>query len=158
MAAAHALTARLFNTFEPVTTFYRDLFPHWVEQGWQVEAVISRAEYRPGRERNWAEEGVSVRWMPGARLKATGRLNKFLIMILYVLGAAVHTLFGPAVDRNLFAFDWYRRHLGQYDPQLRELAKDDLERFRRANAPFRPVCRLTLPGAAEPVTLNCHQE
>jgi hypothetical protein len=46
------------------------------------------------------------------------------------------------VDRNLFAFDWYRRRLASYEPDLRGLAVDDLEAFRMANRGMRPYCEV----------------
>ncbi|MDX1616146.1 MAG: glycosyltransferase family 4 protein [Candidatus Promineifilaceae bacterium] len=102
MTAARPFTVRLLNTYEPVTTFYRDLVPHWLEQGWRVEVVMSRAEYRPGREKGWAQSGARLRWTPGSGLRPDGRWRKRLIMLLYALGAMVQTLLSPTVDRNLF--------------------------------------------------------
>ncbi len=48
------------------------------------------------------------------------------------------------VDRNLFAFNWYRQRLSRFYPDLQALDKDDLDAFRQANLPHRPVCEVTL--------------
>lgn len=48
------------------------------------------------------------------------------------------------VDGNLFAFDWYRRHLAQRYPHLTQLQNDELDKFQQANQ-HRPVC-LVSPG------------
>lgn len=93
---------RLFNTFEPVTTFYRDLFPYWLAHGWEIEVMMSRARYRADRMRTWEREDVRIHWTPGAGLQATNQFNKLLIMLLYILSAVVRTLVGPRVDHNIF--------------------------------------------------------
>ena len=46
------------------------------------------------------------------------------------------------VDDNLLAFDWYRTRLRQAYPDLVALDRDDLARFRQANARARPWCEL----------------
>lgn len=50
------------------------------------------------------------------------------------------------VDRNLFAFDWYRRRLQRDYPQLKGLDVDDLARFQILNEAERPFCSVTLTG------------
>jgi hypothetical protein len=54
------------------------------------------------------------------------------------------------VDANLFAFDWYRKHLNTFYPELAGLEKDDLEAFRISNGLVRPICDVPadLAGAA----------
>ncbi|HSM58536.1 MAG TPA: DUF2723 domain-containing protein [Candidatus Sulfomarinibacteraceae bacterium] len=54
------------------------------------------------------------------------------------------------VDRNLLAFDWYRRRLKQQHPDLRQLGVDDLALFQEANIKFRPLCSLTIEHARSP--------
>ncbi len=44
------------------------------------------------------------------------------------------------VDENLFAFDWYRRHLSKQYPHLIRLEKDELDMFLRDNN--HPICRI----------------
>lgn len=47
------------------------------------------------------------------------------------------------VDSNLFAFDWYRQHLGDLYPDLQHLTEDDLAGFQEQNLSRRPVCIIT---------------
>jgi colanic acid biosynthesis glycosyl transferase WcaI len=95
-------TVRLFNTVEPVTTFYRDLIPYWEQRGWQVHVVISRVVYRVGRDEAWRSSQTKVRYTPAWELTAQGRLPKLFIMLAYIFFAALFSLFGPRVDRNVF--------------------------------------------------------
>lgn len=63
------------------------------------------------------------------------------------------------VDRNLFAFDWYRRQLGRRTPHLKHLAQDDLQEFRRANTPRYPVCAVEFSTTAETTSvMQCTEE
>lgn len=48
------------------------------------------------------------------------------------------------VDANLFAFDWYRRHLTRHYPHLHALALDDLDAFQQQNQPQHPIYPLNL--------------
>ena len=41
---------RFINTYEPVTSIYRDLIPHLAKHGFSPQIVISKAEYRQARE------------------------------------------------------------------------------------------------------------
>ena len=90
-----ALKIRVFNTYEPVTTMYRDLLPMWVEKGWQVQVVISRRDYREGRDRSWAVPGVRLIQTPSGGAKKSALLG-------YILVAPWKSLFAPRVDLNLF--------------------------------------------------------
>ncbi len=47
------------------------------------------------------------------------------------------------VDRNLFAFDWYRQRLGRQYPDLMRLKVDDLTAFESENS-HRPICSVSL--------------
>lgn len=61
------------------------------------------------------------------------------------------------VDRNLFAFDWYRSRLAERYPDLAALAADDLAAFARENAAARPFCAAGLLAATDlpdPLTGN----
>ena len=102
MFSQRPYTVRVFNLVEPVTTFYHDLIPFWESKGWQVEVVISRAEYRAGRERKWISDRTRLRWTPAFGLKARGRLSKSIIMLAYVISGVLVSLFGGRVDLNLF--------------------------------------------------------
>ncbi|HEX6383102.1 MAG TPA: DUF2723 domain-containing protein [Anaerolineae bacterium] len=64
------------------------------------------------------------------------------------------------VDRNLFAFDWYRQRLRRTDPELEGLDLDDLVRFQRYNKSERPVCSVSLitPGDVTPITNSCLED
>jgi glycosyltransferase involved in cell wall biosynthesis len=95
-------TIRLFNTVEPVNSFYRDLIPCLQEQGWRVEVIISRAQYRSGRQSPWIMGQTRVHWTPDLGQNTGTRFGKLLIMITYGLFAVIRTLFGRTVDRNLF--------------------------------------------------------
>ncbi|MFW5941182.1 MAG: DUF2723 domain-containing protein [Chloroflexota bacterium] len=62
------------------------------------------------------------------------------------------------VDQNLLAFDWYRRRLKQQYPDLRRLEGDDLDRFRQANAAFRPLCTVHIDDVQTPtVEFHCRE-
>jgi glycosyltransferase involved in cell wall biosynthesis len=95
-------TIRFLNTFEPVTTMYRDLLPFFAGHGCRVEVLLSRAQYRAGREPTWIVPGVQVHWMPHFGLQPRARLGKFLLMLAYMVFGALHTLLGPRVDKNVF--------------------------------------------------------
>lgn len=93
---------RFLNTYEPVSRHYRDLFPVLIARGWQVEVVISKAQYRAGRDTDWMIPGVQVRWVPSFGLQATSKRNKLLIMLAYLFFAPLLTLFGRGVALNVF--------------------------------------------------------
>jgi colanic acid biosynthesis glycosyl transferase WcaI len=95
-------TVRLFNIVEPVNTFYRDLIPYWEAQGWQVKVIISRAQYRLGRQTDWMGKNTKVYWTANLGQAMDSRFGKLIIMIAYVLSAVTNTLLGQSVDRNLF--------------------------------------------------------
>lgn len=48
------------------------------------------------------------------------------------------------IDRDLFAFDWYRHQLQSQYPNLKHPIKDDLEGFEAQNRPLRPFCHVNL--------------
>ncbi|MFT5494895.1 MAG: colanic acid biosynthesis glycosyl transferase WcaI [Kiritimatiellia bacterium] len=90
------LRVRVFNTYEPGTTTYRDLIPLWTKRGWQVQVLISRRNYREGRDRPWAVDGVKVMNTPAPGGGKAGAI------IGYLLFAPLKSLFAPRVDMNLF--------------------------------------------------------
>jgi colanic acid biosynthesis glycosyl transferase WcaI len=99
------LRIRIFNTYEPVTSFYRDLLPVLAERGADIEVIISRAEYRPGRGELHAtltHSGITVTRLPVLFPGYQGRLRKILIMLSYLIAAAAYSLSRPRVDLNLF--------------------------------------------------------
>ncbi len=93
---------RIFNLVEPVTSMYPDLIPYWRSLGWQVEVVISRAQYRSGRPKHWATSCSRVHWTPNFGLQPRRPFDKLIIMLAYVIYAGFLSLFGPRVDHNLF--------------------------------------------------------
>lgn len=58
------------------------------------------------------------------------------------------------IDANLFAFDWYRRRLGQQYPTIKGLEADDLAALRTMNREKRPFCQATLQ-TNDPQPLIC---
>lgn len=100
--AKHPLNIRLFNTVEPVTTFYHDLIPYWEARGWRTEVFISRAEYRPHRNMNWIGDLTRVHWTPNLGQSTSSRFGKLIIMMAYILSTALRTLLGQTADRNIF--------------------------------------------------------
>lgn len=59
-------------------------------------------------------------------------------------------------DANLFAFDWYRKRLGQLYPDLDGLEMDDLAAFQQANEGKRPfyAARLAPTNSQQPTASN----
>jgi colanic acid biosynthesis glycosyl transferase WcaI len=96
---------RIYNTFEPVTSFYRDLLPFLAEQGVKVQVVASSAEYRIGRARlkEWlCHPNIQVRFIPAGIDSTTSRSRKAWIMLTYIIGAVLCTLFGRPTDLNFY--------------------------------------------------------
>ena len=96
---------RFFNTFEPVSPFYRDLVPALVERGHEVEIFISQAEYRPGRvplEQLLDHENVRIRRIPSGIKLANSAKKKLWVIFTYMVGTTFATLFGKRTDINFF--------------------------------------------------------
>lgn len=94
-----------FNTYEPATSFYRDLLPFLAEQNSTVEIIVSNAEYRSGRGR--LEDAVKHSKIRVTRIPAgydivCNKFQKLWVMITYMTGAAVSSLFGSKVELNFF--------------------------------------------------------
>ena len=99
-------TIRFFNTYEPVSNFYRDLVPFLLKRGEKVEIVISKGNYRKGRV---LEDSLGTH--PNLRLVKTanfgqhayqGSKSKALITIVYMLSAYVYAIFGRKADVNVY--------------------------------------------------------
>lgn len=97
---------RLFNTYEPVSSFFRDIVPMLAEAGIETEIVMSAAEYRAGR----SLESV-LGHIPSVTVIKTVNLGlhahqgfwaKGIVTALYTLQATLYGLFGPSTDINLF--------------------------------------------------------
>ncbi len=96
---------RFFNTYEPVTTFYRDLLPSLAAAGMTSEVVMSAAEYRAGRGRLEEAPGladVTITRIPCGLSAASSRIGKLWVMLSYMIGAAVLSLFGGKRRLNFF--------------------------------------------------------
>ena len=96
---------RFFNTFEPVTTFYRDLIPALAAQGIESDLVISSMEYRPGREpleSNLDHPLIHIHRVKAGQGLAASRAQKVWAMVRYAMGALIYSLFGRPVDLNFF--------------------------------------------------------
>lgn len=97
---------RFFNTYEPVTTLYRDLFPNLISRGATIEAVISRGEYRLNRDfPTFARqfERVQVTQTISLGLHAqNGFRQKAIVNLLYILDAGIRALLGRSVSTNVF--------------------------------------------------------
>ena len=59
------------------------------------------------------------------------------------------------IDKNLFAFDWYRERLHNQYPNLVGLEEDELNRFIVINNKNQPLCFVTLH---EPDLIDCQQK
>lgn len=97
---------RFFNTYEPVSAFYRDLVPYLARQGVEVELVVSKAEYRKGR--NLAKVFSNLLGIKMTRTfnfgfhAHSGRLAKAVVMAAYAIHATLYGLLGPNIEANVF--------------------------------------------------------
>ncbi len=96
---------RFFNTYEPVTDFYRDLVPELAAAGLASEIVVSSADYRTGR-RSLAEAlapfGIRVTRIPAGWSRADTGLRKLLVVLSYTLGGMATSLLGYRAAVNFF--------------------------------------------------------
>lgn len=96
---------RFFNTYEPVTTFYRDLLPFLAKSGLSLDVLISSAEYRSSRtvlSEEIDHPRVRIIYLPSGGIRPTGRLQKVWLMLVYIVSAAFASLFSRPVDMNFF--------------------------------------------------------
>jgi colanic acid biosynthesis glycosyl transferase WcaI len=96
---------RFFNTYEPVSPFYRDLLPFLAEQGYEIEVVVSSKEYRAGRvplAETLAHPRIRLRRIRAGQGVVNGRSQKLWVMFTYLIGAIFTSLFGRGVQVNLF--------------------------------------------------------
>ncbi len=100
------MRVRFFNTYEPVTTFYRDLLPYLAERGIASEVLISSSEYRQGGRGNLSEAfsspEIRVKFISTHGIEPTRQVQKAVIMLSYVFGSMGKSLFGVAADINFF--------------------------------------------------------
>lgn len=96
---------RFYNTYEPVTTLYRDLVPFLAECGAEIDVVISDAEYRAGRrglEEALDHPNVAVVRVPSWCGAPRTGLQKTWIVLSYIVGSMTISLFGQKSDLNFF--------------------------------------------------------
>jgi colanic acid biosynthesis glycosyl transferase WcaI len=99
------MKVRFFSTFEPATSFYRDLLPSLAAAGDDVEVVMSRAEYRGGRPllaTALAGTGVRVHRVRSGVAQPASSRQKVQAMITYLVGAVTRSAFGARADVNVF--------------------------------------------------------
>ncbi|HEY5218196.1 MAG TPA: glycosyltransferase family 4 protein [Gemmatimonadaceae bacterium] len=112
-------TIRFFCAVEPGIPMLRDLLPYLAQNGAEVQLIITRQEYRVGREAlapMLRASGVSVRtvWVPfsggaagaagatGATAAGAAGARKLNVYVAFVASAMLRSLFGKGVDLNVF--------------------------------------------------------
>ena len=96
---------RFLTTYEPVSPFYRDLVPRLAAEGHSIEILVTSAEYRPGRtplEQTVAHPNVRIRRIPCLVNTPNSALKKVWVLITYLVGCGLLTLFGRGADLNFF--------------------------------------------------------
>jgi glycosyltransferase involved in cell wall biosynthesis len=97
---------RFFSAFQTaMATFYSDLIPFLASAENEAEVIISKAEYRDGRDLEGTIghlAGVKIFRTAHFGLQPHNKINTALVMLLYLIHVAFYTLFGPRVDRNVF--------------------------------------------------------
>jgi colanic acid biosynthesis glycosyl transferase WcaI len=96
---------RFFNTFEPVSPFYRDLLPFLADRGMELDLIMSGTEYRAGRGRledALTHPNINMTRIPTGTIGGRGRLQKLWIMLTYMAGTAIFTMFGRSAALNFF--------------------------------------------------------
>jgi colanic acid biosynthesis glycosyl transferase WcaI len=97
---------RFFNTFEPVSSFYRDLLPYLAQKHRaDIEVYISDSEYRTGRgslEKAVKHPRVRFVFMKSGKTGVNGRWRKIKTMLTYCFGATLKSIFGEKTCLNFF--------------------------------------------------------
>ncbi len=97
---------RFYNTYEPASPLYRDLVPYLVAQGIAVDIVISKGEYRPGRDLD-----ATLKNLPGVTILRTFNLGrhayqstfaKFIVTLTYAIHAGFIALFSSGSAVNVY--------------------------------------------------------
>jgi colanic acid biosynthesis glycosyl transferase WcaI len=98
------LVVRFFNTYEPVTSFYRDLLPFLASRGLKAEVFLSASEYREGRGSLATLQCDSIRlsYAPRGWLRSRGNIKKFVEMVSYALWCSLKTMCSSGRSLNLF--------------------------------------------------------
>lgn len=97
---------RFFNTYEPVSAFYRDLIPYLADNNLDIEIIISNTEYRKRTDLSELFKkytNVKVTKTPNWGLQAhQGALAKIIVTMLYTLWATIYSLLGSRSDANIY--------------------------------------------------------
>lgn len=97
---------RFFNAYDTAAPFFRNLIPYLVSKGnHKVEVVLSKAKYRVGDDFDRAVsqlEGVKIVEAINLGLHPSSILSKLMVLLAYLVHAAVYSLFGSSVDHNVF--------------------------------------------------------
>jgi colanic acid biosynthesis glycosyl transferase WcaI len=98
------LLVRFFNTYEPVTSFYRDLLPFLTNRELTAEVFLSASEYRQGRGSLDAlnSEGIMVRYATTGGLRSRTKIRKMWGMASYAIWCSIRTMFSAGSSLNFF--------------------------------------------------------
>jgi colanic acid biosynthesis glycosyl transferase WcaI len=96
---------RFINTYEPVSTFYRDLVPYLARKGMAIELLISRNKYSEGRDGlagSLDHPQIAIKYIHSPKISGKIRIRKMSTMVSYAAGCMWRTLFGGSVSLNFF--------------------------------------------------------
>lgn len=93
---------RFFNITEPVTSIYRDLIVYWGDLDWHIHIIRSDVKYREGREPLPDNDRVKVHRIPAFGLSYQRKTGKLFNTVFFFIFGSVLSLFGPAVNWNIF--------------------------------------------------------
>lgn len=95
---------RFINTYEPVTSFYRDLLPYLVENEVDVEVFISKTKYTEAKgdfEKSLQNDKVKIEYIKTPDILKTTNI-KLATMVSYAVGVMWRSLFKHPSDINFF--------------------------------------------------------
>lgn len=96
---------RFFNTYEPVTSFYRDLCPYLADKGFKIEIFISGAVYREGGydvDNAIKHRNIKIIYLTNKSKIENKNTSKIRIMISYMCNLILKTTFAKKSDLNCF--------------------------------------------------------
>ena len=85
----------------------------------------------------------SLQSIPENAVIITGGDDQTIFSLWYAQSAERQRQDVVLVDKNLFAFDWYRHRLARLNDDLVALAVDDVENFIEKNGLIRPICTVS---------------
>jgi len=99
-----SLVVKFFNTYEPVTSLYRDLLPFLARRGLKTEAFLSASEYRQGRcpLATLQCDRIRLRYAPSGWPKRRGNIKKLMEMVSYALWCTLRTMCSSGRSLNFF--------------------------------------------------------